>query len=113
MDRLDQASISVAARSAIPDRDGRRRADNQPFCAFLSAPCRSYRGGLTKAACLSARSDAIANIATIVAGLITAFLRSPAWPDLIVGIGIAAMNADAPREVFKAATGEHRSGVEA
>ena len=30
------------------------------------------------------------------------------WPDLIVGLGIAAMNADATREVWNAAREEHR-----
>lgn len=82
------------------------------LCAFLLAPYRSHGGSLTKAAFLSARNDAIANIAIIAAGLITAFLWSSAWPDLIVGIGIAAMNADAAREVFKAAKDEHRFNAE-
>jgi Co/Zn/Cd efflux system component len=31
------------------------------------------------------------------------------WPDLIVGLGIAAMNADAAREVWKAAREEHKA----
>jgi hypothetical protein len=31
------------------------------------------------------------------------------WPDLIVGIGIAALNADAARTVFVAARAEHLS----
>ncbi len=83
------------------------------LCAFMLAPYRSHGGSLTKAAFLSARNDAIANIAIILAGLITAFLWSSAWPDLIVGIGIAIMNADAAREVFKAAKDEHRFGIEA
>ena len=30
-----------------------------------------------------------------------------AWPDLIVGLGIAALNADAAREVMQAARKEH------
>ncbi|WFR98133.1 cation transporter (plasmid) [Rhizobium tumorigenes] len=81
------------------------------LCAFLLAPYLSHGGSLTKAAFLSARNDAIANIGIVVAGLITAFLWSSAWPDLIVGIGIAAMNADAARQVFKAAKEEHRFNV--
>ena len=32
-----------------------------------------------------------------------------AWPDLIVGLGIALMNADAAREVYGAAREEHRA----
>lgn len=81
------------------------------LCAFLLAPYRSHGGSLTKAAFLSARNGAIANIGVILAGLITAFLWSSAWPNLIVGIGIAAMNADATRQVFKAAKKEHRFTV--
>lgn len=78
------------------------------FCAFLLARYRHHSGSLTKAAFLSARNDALANVAIIAAGLVTAFLWSSAWPDLIVGLGIAAMNADAARAVWKAARDEHR-----
>ena len=42
----------------------------------------------------------------IAAGLATAYTLS-AWPDLIVGLGIAAMNADAARDVWTAARKEH------
>jgi Co/Zn/Cd efflux system component len=45
-------------------------------------------------------------------GVLTAFLWASAWPDLIVGLGIAAMNADAAREVWQAALEEHNSKVE-
>jgi Co/Zn/Cd efflux system component len=60
---------------------------------------------LTRAAFLSARNDALANIAIIAAGFATAAMRS-VWPDLIVGLGIAALNADAAREVYSAARRE-------
>jgi Co/Zn/Cd efflux system component len=40
---------------------------------------------------------------------VTATLWRSAWPDLIVGIAIAIMNADAAREVFQAARDEHES----
>ena len=76
------------------------------FCAMLLARFRHHGGSLTRAAFLSARNDVIANIAIITAGLITALTLSP-WPDLVVGIGIAAMNADAAREVFAVAKREH------
>jgi Co/Zn/Cd efflux system component len=33
-----------------------------------------------------------------------------AWPDLIVGLGIAVLNADAAREVYQAARNEYRLG---
>ena len=74
-------------------------------CAFLLARFRAHSGSLTRAAFLSARNDAWANIAIIVAGLITAMTVSP-WPDLIVGLGIFVMNLDAAREVYTAARRE-------
>lgn len=72
-------------------------------CAFLLTRFRASRGSLTRAAFLSARNDALANVAIIAAGLVTAFLWRSAWPDLIVGLAIAALNADAARDVWKAA----------
>lgn len=76
-------------------------------CALMLASYRHHSGSLTKAAFLSARNDALANIAIIIAGLVTAFAWRSAWPDLIVGLGIAAMNADAARAVWQAARAEH------
>jgi len=78
-------------------------------CALLLARFRDHRGSLTRAAFLSARNDAFANVAIIAAGAVTAYLWRSAWPDLIVGAGIAIMNADAAREVWQAAHEEHRS----
>jgi Co/Zn/Cd efflux system component len=78
-------------------------------CAFMLARYRYHGGSLTRAAFLSARNDALANIAIIAAALVTAFLWPTAWPDLIVGLGIAAINADAAREVWAAARKEHRA----
>ncbi|BCJ89382.1 cobalt transporter [Terrihabitans soli] len=77
------------------------------FCAFLLARYRHHSGSLTKAAFLSARNDALANIAIIGAGLVTAFFWLSAWPDLIVGLAIAVMNLDAAADVFQAARKEH------
>jgi len=76
-------------------------------CAFILARYRHHSGSLTKAAFLSARNDAIANVAIVATGLITAFLWRSAWPDLVVGLAIAVMNADAAREVWTAARREH------
>lgn len=73
------------------------------LCALLLARQRHASGSLTRAAFLSARNDAAANVAIIAAGLVTAFVWRSAWPDLIVGLGIAALNADAAREVWQAA----------
>jgi Co/Zn/Cd efflux system component len=78
-------------------------------CAFILARFRDHRGSLTKAAFLSARNDALANVAIIAAGGVTAFLWRSAWPDLLVGVGIAVMNADAAREVWSAAHDERMS----
>lgn len=75
--------------------------------AFILARVRSHSGSLTRAAFLSARNDAVANVAIIAAGFLTAYTFS-AWPDLIVGLGIFAINADAAREVWSAARAEHR-----
>lgn len=80
-------------------------------CALMLARCRAHGGSLTRAAYLSARNDVLANVAIITAGLVTAFLWASAWPDLIVGLGIAAMNVDAAHEVWKAAREEHRAAA--
>ncbi|MER8628668.1 MAG: cation transporter [Mesorhizobium sp.] len=80
-------------------------------CAYMLAAYRHHGGSLTRAAFLSARNDAFANIAIIAAGLMTAFVWRSAWPDLLVGLGIAALNADAAREVWEAARGERRAAA--
>ena len=80
-------------------------------CAFMLAKFRNHGGSLTKAAFLSARNDALANIAIIAAGLVTAFLWHSAWPDLLVGLAIAVMNADAAREVWEAARKEQAAAA--
>jgi Co/Zn/Cd efflux system component len=78
-------------------------------CAFLLAAYRNHSGSLSKAAFLSARNDALANIGIIAAGLVTAFVWQSAWPDLIVGLAIAAINADAAKEVWDAAREERQA----
>jgi Co/Zn/Cd efflux system component len=75
------------------------------FCAFLLASHRHQAGSLAKAAFLSARNDAIANVAIIGAAGVT-FLTKSIWPDIVVGCAIAWMNIDAAREVLAAARGE-------
>ena len=77
-------------------------------CALMLTRYRHHAGSLTRAAFLSARNDALANIAIVGAGLITVFLPS-AWPDLIVGLGIALMNADAARKIYTMARSEYRT----
>lgn len=76
-------------------------------CALMLVRYRDHRGSLTRAAFLSARNDVLADIAIIIAAIVTA-VRPSAWPDLVVGLGIMALNADAAREVWRAAKDEHR-----
>ena len=75
-------------------------------CALILAKFRKHTSSLTRAAYLSARNDAVANIAIIAAGIVTAVTVS-FWPDVIVGLGIFAINLDAAREVFSTARREH------
>lgn len=75
-------------------------------CALILAAFKKHTGSLPRAAYLSARNDAVANIAIVAAGLATAATAS-VWPDIVVGLGIFAMNLDAAREVFSAARREH------
>lgn len=74
-------------------------------CAFTLAKFRHQSGSLTRAAFLSARNDACANMAIMAAGMTTLFWFS-GWPDLVVGVGIAIMNADAAKEIWQAARSE-------
>jgi Co/Zn/Cd efflux system component len=77
-------------------------------CALMLVRFRTHSGSLTRAAFLSARNDTLANIAIIGAGLLTTYTLS-AWPDLIIGLAIAAMNAGAAHEVWSAAREERRA----
>lgn len=76
-------------------------------CAFMLVKVRHVAGSLSRAAFLSARNDAFANLAIIAAAVITHFWLT-AWPDLIVGIGIFLLNLDAAHEVYEAAREEAR-----
>jgi Co/Zn/Cd efflux system component len=97
----DAAGLGLVASGALAVNLG---------CAFILARHRHGSGSLTKAAFLSARNDAFANVAMIAAGLITSVWVS-AWPDLAVGVGILILNADAAVKVFKAARAEREAGV--
>lgn len=77
-------------------------------CAFLLSRFRHHSGSLTRAAFLSARNDALANIA-IVAAAVATFVHPSVWPDVVVGLGIAFINADAAKEIFDAARDEQRA----
>lgn len=93
----EPAPLTLAAAGALATNVG---------CAWLLARHRHIQGSLSRAAFLSARNDALANIAIIGAGFATAWTLS-SWPDLVVGIGIIAINADAARQVWSAAKAEH------
>ena len=77
-------------------------------CAAMLSRHRDGGGSLTRAAYLSARNDAYANLAIIAAGLITAATLSP-WPDLVAAAGIAILNADSAGDILRAARAEWRA----
>lgn len=80
------------------------------IAALLLAGVRHHGGSLTRAAFLSARNDVVANIAIIGAGLVTALVSSH-WPDVVVGVAIAAVNITAAHEVYEAALDENDDGA--
>jgi len=104
----EKVNVPIAPDPALLTLAGAGALAINLSCAFLLVRYRYHSGSLTKAAFLSARNDTFANVAIIAAGLVTAGALS-AWPDLIVGLGIAGMNADAAREVWQAAREEHRT----
>ena len=69
-------------------------------CAFLLAKFRGSAKSLVLAAYLSARNDAIANVAIISAGIMTIFWSS-SIPDLVVGLAIGMLNANAAVKVWQ------------
>ena len=77
-------------------------------CAVVLTRFRNHVGSLSKAAYLSARNDAGANLAIIGAAVATVWTRD-AWPDLVVGLLIAMVNADAAKEVRQAARAERHA----
>jgi Co/Zn/Cd efflux system component len=82
------------------------------LCAMILVRFRAHGGSLTRAAFLSARNDVAASLAIIAAGFVTAYTHS-IWPDLIIGLVIAAMNVDAAREAWQAAREEHQASAQA
>lgn len=71
-------------------------------CALFIARHKDEEDGLVKAAYYSARNDAIANVLIITAGVGTLFYPSMI-PDLLIGIIIFIVNADAAKEILEAA----------
>ena len=75
------------------------------LCTLILMKFRNYSGSLTKAAFLSARNDAFANIAIMLTGIIT-ILYPSIWPDIVVGLFIAYIRAESALVIFKNATKE-------
>jgi Co/Zn/Cd efflux system component len=75
------------------------------IAAVLLARHRHHAGSLARAAWLSARNDSLANVAIIAAAGVTVWWQS-GWPDIVVGVAIGVMNADAARAVWRAARQE-------
>ncbi|HEU4850214.1 MAG TPA: cation transporter [Terrimesophilobacter sp.] len=76
-------------------------------CAFILVRHRHHEGSLSRAAWLSARNDALANVGIIAAAFVAIPLQS-GWPDIIVGIAIGLLNLDAARAVWRVASAESR-----
>jgi len=74
-------------------------------CAAILVRHRHTGGSLASAAWLSARNDAFANLAILAAAAIAIGWDS-GWPDIVVGVGIAYINADAGLKVWRAASRE-------
>jgi Co/Zn/Cd efflux system component len=74
-------------------------------CALLLVRHRNHPGSLAKAAWLSARNDALANIAIIGVGVAAIWLTT-GWIDIAVGVAIGLLNADAARTIWKLARAE-------
>ena len=75
------------------------------ICALLLSKFKNQEGSLSLAAFLSARNDAFANILVILTGFFIIIYPS-IWPDILVGIGIAIINANAAFVVYRKAREE-------
>jgi len=74
-------------------------------CAILLARHRQHPGSMVRAAWLSARNDSLANIAMILAAVV-GLISTSGWPDIVVGLIIGLLNADAARAVWRTARAE-------
>ena len=75
------------------------------LCTFVLMKFRNFSGSLTRAAFLSARNDALANIAIITVGIATIFIPS-IWPDILVGLFIAYIRTESALEIYTKAREE-------
>jgi len=74
-------------------------------CALVLMRHRQHPGSLARAAWLSARNDSLANVA-MLAGAVVGLATMSGWADIIVGLGIGVLNADAARAVWRTARAE-------
>lgn len=74
-------------------------------CALLLMSLRRSGSALVRGAWLAARNDVLANALIIAAGLVTLVWAS-VWPDVLVGLVMAVVNARAAREVLEQARAE-------
>ena len=96
VDSLGEVQCADRSRCPVTVDHGLGALAVKLTCAYMLARYRHLGGGLTRAAFLSPRNDALAT------------LRSSVWPDLIVGLGIAALSLDAARKGWGAARNQHR-----
>lgn len=87
----------VPAGTIAAIADGRRGVRHQFYVRPCPGSLPPSQRQLDQGRLLSARNDALANLAISAASLLTAYTLS-VWPDLIVGLGIVAINADAARK---------------
>lgn len=71
-------------------------------CALFLRRAQGHGGALMRGAFLSARNDVLANVGIVGAGLAT-FALGSMWPDIVVGLAIAALNLSSAWEVYEAA----------
>ncbi len=77
------------------------------FCAFLLYKFRAGDSNM-RSVWLCSRNDAIANVAVVAAG-VGVWATQSAWPDLIVGGGIALLSLSAAASIIKQAMGEFKT----
>ena len=77
------------------------------ICAVLLLRQRDHGGSMTRAAWLAARNDVVINLGIIAMGILTLTLVPNGWPDLILGLGIVALNLRAAKEVWEVAEEEN------
>ena len=105
IDFLEDASVNFLVLVALGWTVRKRAMVGLVLAALLLVKVRNVAGSLSRAAFLSARNDAYAGGAIVLAAGVTVFWPS-AWPDLVVGIGIFLLNLGAAHEVFEAARRE-------